>query len=203
METVVRDHIVEYMKSENLFSNRQYGFISGRSTTLQLLAVLDAWTEAIDAGHSVDVIYLDFRKAFDTVHRRLIRKLKAYHTNDSLIEWIECFLGDKQQMVTVNGQNSEWQEVTSGIPQGSVLGPILLIVFINHLPLSLKSSEGFMFADDTKLYKTIVKPEHQAEMQEDLYNLENWLLSFNLDNVSKCTLVQIRNYVTTSSMGRL
>ena len=190
METVVRDHIVEYMKSENLFSNRQYGFISGRSTTLQLLAVLDAWTEAIDAGHSVDVIYLDFRKAFDTVpHRRLIGKLKAYHINDSLIEWIECFLSDRQQMVTVNGQHSEWQEVLSGIPQGSVLGPILFIVFINDLPLSLKSSEGFMFADDTKLYKTIVKSEHQAEMQEDLYNLENWsdtwLLSFNLDKCIK------------------
>ena len=108
METVVRDHIVEYMNSENLFSIRQYGFMSGRSTTLQLLAVLDAWTEAIDAGHSVDVIYLDFRKAFDTVpHHRLIGKLKAYHINDSLIEWIECFLSDRQQMVTVNGQYSE------------------------------------------------------------------------------------------------
>ena len=155
METVARDHIVKYMKTENLFLNRQYEFKSGRSTTLQLLAVLDAWTEAIDSGHSVDVIYLDFRKAFDTEpHRRLIGKLKAYHTYDTLIEWIECFLGDRQRMVTVNGQYSKWQEVTSSIPQGSFLGPILFIVFINDLPLSLKSSEDFMFADDTKLYKT-------------------------------------------------
>ena len=128
------------------------GFISGRSTTLQLLEVLDAWAEAIDAGHSVDVIYLDFLKAFDTVpYRRLIGKLKAYHTDDSQLEWIECFLSDRQQMVTVNGQYSERQEVTSGIPRGSVLGPNLFLVFINDLPSGLKSSEGFMFADETKL----------------------------------------------------
>ena len=193
METLVRDHMVEYMKGENLFSDRQYGFISGRSTTLQLLAVLDAWTEAIEAGHSIDVIYMDFRKAFDTVpHRRLLGKLKAYHISDSLIEWIECFLSDRQQIVTVNGQNSGWQDVTSGIPQGSVLGPVLFVIFINDLPLSLKSSEGFMFADDTKIFKIITKPENQTELQEELYSMEDWsdawLLEFNLDKCIKMHL---------------
>ena len=87
METIVRDHIVEYMKNESLFSDRQYGFISGRSTTLQLLAVLDLWTEAIEEGYPIDAIYMDFRKAFDTVpHRRLLGKLKAYHISEALIE---------------------------------------------------------------------------------------------------------------------
>ena len=190
METIVRDHIVEYMKKESLFSDRQYGFISGRSTTLQLLAVLDLWTEAIEDGYPIDAIYMDFRKAFDTVpHRRLLGKLKAYHVSEALIEWIECFLSDRQQIVTVNGQSSEWQKVTSGIPQGSVLGPILFVIYINDLPLSLESAEGFMFADDTKLFNIIKRPEHQEELQEDLYNMDDWsatwLLGFNLDKCIK------------------
>ena len=190
METLVRDHIVEYMKRENLFSDRQYGFISGRSTTLQLLAVLDLWTEAIEAGHSIDAIYMDFRKAFDTVpHRRLLGKLNSYHIRKGLIEWVECFLTGRQQIVTVNGESSGWQDVTSGIPQGSVLGPILFVIYINDLPLSLKSGEGFMFADDTKIFKIITRPEHQAEMQEDLYNMDDWseawLLGYNLDKCIK------------------
>ena len=131
---------------------------------------------------------MDFGKVFDAVtHRRNIAKLKT------TILRIECLLSDRQQIVTANRQNSGWQEVTSGIPQGSVLGTVSFVVFKNDLS-SVKSSEGFKFADDTKLYKAIMTPDHQADMQENLYNWEDrsdkWLSVSIWTNVSRCTLYQ-------------
>ena len=104
METLVRNSLVEYMKKNNLFSNQQYGFISGRSTVLQLIRVLDRWTEILDKGGSIDVIYCDFMKAFDKVpHRRLIEKLEYYGIGDPLLSWIRAFLSNRKQRVAVNG----------------------------------------------------------------------------------------------------
>ena len=111
----------------------QYGFISGRSTSLQLLEVLDKWTEALDNGHYVDCIYMDFQKAFDKVpHKRLLEKIKSYGIVGPTLNWIEDFLLNRSQKVMVNGAGSEWENVTSGtcISQGSVLGPILFVICI-------------------------------------------------------------------------
>ena len=183
METLVRNHIVKHMRANKIFSPKQYGFISGRSTTLQLLAVLDQWTEALDQGMAVDVIYMDFQKAFDTVpHQRLLGKLKSYGISDPIVNWVSSFLVGRQQKVTINGNDSKWLPVTSGIPQGSVLGPLLFVIFINDLPDNL-DSDAYMFADDTKVYRIITAQQDTLKLQCDVCKLEEWsaiwLVGFN------------------------
>ena len=141
------------MKENRLFSDRQFGFLGGRSTTLQLLKVLDKWTEVLDRGGYVDVVYCDFMKAFDTVpHGRLIQVLHHYGVDDYLVTWTKGFLTNRRQRVVVNGQNSSWYEVKSGIPQGSVLGPVLFVVCINTMVDVVDNSEVFLFADDAKVF---------------------------------------------------
>jgi hypothetical protein len=154
LEKIIRQHIIKHMKINKLFSNKHFGFISGRSTSLQLLEILDKWTEAIYKGTYVDVIYMDFQKAFDKVpHKRLMGKANPYVLDNPLLEWIEDFLTGRTQRVSINGSTSDWKEETSGIPQGSVLGPLMFILFINDLPDGIKS-DVYLFADDTKIFKT-------------------------------------------------
>ena len=192
METLVRESIIKHMKINKLFTDRQYGFISGRSTSLQLLNVLDKWTEALDNGSSIDVIYMDYMKAFDTVpHKRLMNKLKSYGIEDPILSWIYSFLSDRIQQVTVNNAKSTWSKVTSGIPQGSVLGPLLFVIFINDLP-DIVDSDVYLFADDTKIFNIINKSEDKVQLQNDLNSLskwsDTWLLRFHPD---KCKHMHI------------
>ncbi|CAC5404423.1 unnamed protein product [Mytilus coruscus] len=126
LETFVRDHIVSHMRTNKLFSDNQFGFLSGRSTTLQLLHVLEKWTKILDNGGSIDTVYLDFMKAFDTVHhKRLIGKLESYGIAEETITWVTSFLSGRKQQIRVNSIYSEFKQGTSGIPQGSIIGPIL------------------------------------------------------------------------------
>ena len=186
LEKIVRNHIVDHMSINELFSDKQFGFLSGRSTTLQLLSVLDKWPEAIDSGNNIDCIYMDFQKAFDTVpHKRLISKLKSYGINEDTVEWINNFLTNRLQRVNIKNECSEWVPVTSGIPQGSVLSPILFVIYMNELP-EIVQSELYLFADDTKIFY-INSPNlcDGSVLQTDLNALvswsEKWLLKFHPD----------------------
>ena len=192
MESCVRDHIVDHMSKNSLFSTQQYGFIKGRSTSLQLMNVIDMWTKALDKRFSIDIVYLDFRKAFDTVpHKRLLHKLEAYGINRPILGWVRNFLTGRVQQVCVNGMYSDSANVTSGIPQGSVLGPVLFVLFINDLPSNIKSNV-FMFADDTKVFRTIECQNDQCILQGDLHELtewsRKWLLTFHPD---KCRVMHL------------
>ena len=183
MEHCVRNHIVNHTMVNNLFSSQQYGFVKGRSTVLQLLNVMDVWTNAIDKGDSIDTVYLDFTKAFDKVpHNRLMSKMNSIGFNTETLHWIKAFLSDRVQQVCINGANSTWKPVTSGIPQGSVLGPILFVLYINDLPSNILS-DVYMFADDTKIFNIIKSPEDQEILQKDLGSLsvwsDKWLLKFH------------------------
>ena len=194
LESIIRGCFVEHMKSNKLFSDKQFGFISGRSTVLQLIQVLDQWTEILDEGGCVNVAYCDFMKAFDKVcHKRLVHKLKLYNIGPVFTKWIASFLDGRTQKVIINGVSSDPKEVTSGIPQGSVLGPILFVLFINDLPEVIKhGSVPFLFADDTKVYHKINCTKDCEDLQEDIKAMqlwsEKWLLCFHPD---KCKCMRI------------
>ena len=120
------------------------------------------------------MLFLDFMKAFDTVpHRRLLNKMRSYCIEGQILEWTEAFLKDRKQRVAVNGFFSTWMDVQSGIPQGSVLGPMLFVIYINDLPDHVISSV-FMFADDTNIYREIVSDQAIRILQADINTLQKW-----------------------------
>lgn len=190
MEKIVRKQLLQHLENNNLLSDDQHGFRSGRSCATQLLEVLEVWTDNHDRGLSFDCIYLDYRKAFDSVpHQRLLRKVEAYGVEGHLLAWLRDYLTGRSQRVKVNEALSSSADVTSGIPQGSVLGPTLFILFINDLPPSVQS-EMKLFADDTKLYRTIRTSQDSEQLQADLDTATKWSKEWQLPfNKSKCKTV--------------
>ena len=146
-------------------------------------------------GGVIDAIYLDFSKAFDTVpHQRLIGKLEAYGISGNILSWIKGFLQGRTQQVVVNGSTSPTAPVLSGIPQGTVLGPVLFVVYINDL-LDNITSEGLMFADDTKIFRQITSREDAVELQSDLEKLEQWSEKWELKfNAGKCHVLTLGKF---------
>jgi hypothetical protein len=122
------------------------------------------------------MIYMDMSKAFDKVdHEVLIQKLqKDYGFGGNLLRWFRCYLENRKQRVTVLGATSDLLPVTSGVQQGSILGPALFLLYVNDLPSNVKSSRVAMFADDTKVFKAIQSPNDAVKLQEDITNLGNW-----------------------------
>lgn len=194
MEHIIRSSITNHLESNNILTNAQHGFRKHRSCETQLLGAVHDFTSQLDRGGQTDVVFMDFAKAFDKVpHQRLLAKLEMVGINTETTQWIRSFLDQRTQEVVVGGERSSIGKVTSGVPQGSVLGPLLFLIYINDLPNKLKSNVC-LFADDTMLYRNI-KTEKDCEiLNEDLKSLEhweqNWLMEFN---VSKCHILSITN----------
>ena len=150
---------------------------SNQTNKQLLLKVLDYFTQYLDNGHSVDVIYLDFQKAFDLVpHQRLLLKVSSFGIHGNLLLWIKDILSNRKQQVVLNGHKSKSIPVTSGVPQGSVLGPVLFTMFVNDIP-SIVSSPIYMFADATKIFHVIRNSDDYKAFQDDLNALYEWSLS--------------------------
>ena len=197
MESFLKDAIMTHLLENSLLSTRQHGFINGRSTVTQLLNYLECCAKKVANGEVVDVVYLDFQKAFDKVpHARLIKKLRSYGIEGKLLAWIKEYLKDRTQIVRVNGELSRIAAVISGIPQGTVLGPLLFVIYINDI-LDNINSDGLLFADDAKIFRAITCKEDSLKLQDDIVNLEEWsdkwLLKFHPDKCHLLTLGKIEN----------
>ena len=193
MERVLKERMLHHLKTNQLINPSQHGFLPKKSTSTNLVAYLDYLTKNLDEGQPVDVLYLDFSKAFDKVpHQRLIQKLKTYNFSKELIAWIAKWLEDRKQRVLINGTYSEWRNVISSVIQGSVLGPILFVIYINDIDTCLDNKEGIMpkFADDTKVAKIVKNTKTAEEMQDIIDRLVTWSKDWGMEfNVKKCCML--------------
>ena len=197
MESIIRDNIVAHLVANELLHSSQHGFTNSKSCQTNLLEYLDTLTKLVDQGYNVDVIYLDFAKAFDKVpHLRLLQKLESCGVSGHVLTWIGCWLSDRKQRVVLNGHESEWLPVTSGVPQGSVLSPVCFVIFINDIDDALDLVNGFVFkfADDTKCGRIINDDQDRAAMQADINRLLEWAEKWQMDfNKKKCKIMHFGN----------
>ena len=174
-ERVLRNHIVAYMEENNLFNKSQHGFRHGRSCLSQLIAHFDHITQLLENEQNVDVVYLDFAKAFDKVDfLATMRKLHSLGISGKVGRWIYEFLTNRKQAVIVNGTTGTLFEVKSGVPQGSVLGPLLFLVLISDIDEEIAPSFLSSFADDTRVAKGITNEEDVEALQTDLQAIFKW-----------------------------
>ena len=177
MERIINVQLINYLLSNSLITKHQHGFLLKHSTCSNLLETVNDWTLALDNRLNTDVIYIDFQKAFDSVsHPKLLSKLTSYNIRGNLFAWITAFLDHRSQQVKISNYLSNSIFITSGVPQGSVLGPTLFLLYINDL------TDGFanlncaikLYADDAKLYCSYKLGDYSATLVKALEHLTEW-----------------------------
>jgi hypothetical protein len=191
-EHILTSHLATFLEKHSLFNEDQFGFRKKRSCELQLHRVCQDIAFCLDNGEEADLVFLDFSKAFDKVpHKLLLQKLKSYGMQEDVTQLISSFLSNRTQKVVIDGVESDTVPVTSGVPQGSVIGPLLFIIYINDLPDKIKS-KCRLFADDSLLYRKIKSERDKQELQLDLEEVINWCNAWQMElNVEKCEHMHI------------
>ena len=158
LEKIVHKHLFNFVREHDLLSALQSGFIPGDSTVNQLIDIYNTFCKSLDEGKEVRAVFCDISKAFDRVwHKGLIFKLESIGVSDSLLRWFSDYLVERKQRVVLPGAASSWQNVKTGLPQGSILGPLLFLIYINDIVEDIHSSIR-LFADDTSLYIIVDNP---------------------------------------------
>ncbi len=193
LERCIYNRLVSHF--QNLISAAQHGFLRGKSCTSQFLSVLQRISQNLDLGKQTDILYFDIAKAFDTVdHKLLLNKLSRFGITGNVLNWFKSYLSGRQQRVLLNGVISETLPVSSGVPQGSILGPLLFLIYVNDLPTSISSPsvDISMFADDTKCFSVVESPADACVLKTEASNVQKWALSWRLKfNPLKCKVLSV------------
>ena len=194
LEHLIYSSVYNHLEVNSILCDAQHGFRKKRSCETQLIVTINEIASRVNLGEQVDVLTLDFSKAFDKVpHERLFHKLQYYGIQGTYLNWIKEFLRNREQQIVVDNKFSTPSKVTSGVPQGSVLGPLLFQLFINDLPNGLESSVK-LYADDVLIMRSITTPNDHQILQNDLTKLAlwsaNWQMPFNL---AKCEHLTVTN----------
>lgn len=206
LEKIIYKHLYNHFRDNFLLSIWQSGFLPGNSTVSQLIELYHNFCEAVSNGKEVRVIFLDISKAFDRVwHKGLLYKLRKFGITDSLLTWFKEYLTNRRQRVVINGQTSDWAYLRAGVPQGSVLGPLLFLVFINDITSVVKSCQIRLFADDTCLFLTVDdRIDAAIKINNDLARIQNWadkwLVSFSPSKTKAMTISNKRDYENNPSI---
>ena len=194
VEKVIAPQVIKHIMDNQNYNSKQHGFTVGRSTTTNILEAMNIWTEALHHNVPIDVIFLDYSKAFDSVpHKRLIKQVQSFGIEGEALRWIEAFLNTRRQKVLANGAQSNWYPVVSGIPQGSILGPILFSLFVNDIPKEIRSHIS-MFADDSKIYLPLHTDMDNYQLQQDILDLEDWACKMQMKfHPDKCHVLHLGN----------
>lgn len=194
MESIIKDKVVSHLIDNQLIHNSQHGFLSNKSCTTNLLEFLEVISSSLDDGVPMDLIYLDFSKAFDKVPKnRLLLKMKSVGIDGRILNWIGSWLSNRRQRVVINGCHSEWKDVLSGVPQGSVLGPLAFLIYINDLDSCTKLvSVMRKFADDTKAGHKVINDCDRETLQQCINDLLEWADTWCMQfNASKCKILHV------------
>ena len=196
MESILVDALISHMVTNKLLRASQHGFLPGRSTVTCMLEYLETLTKWMDEGFSFDVIYCDFAKAFDKVPwERLLAKMQGIGVGGDFLGWVRVWLtGGRQQCVILNGQQSSWGEIESGVIQGSCLGPALFLIFINDIDTAVDLTASCLskFADDTKWARVVETEDDRKKFQEGVDGLAKWSRDWQLlFNAGKCKIMHL------------